>query len=95
MKCLMEFSHRYAIGGFDGGTMVASVEVFDPRRGTWISEAPMNESRGYFAAAGLNGSIYAIGGIGEEGNTLEKVHFLRPLILVFNYLLLLLSVYHS
>uniref|UniRef100_A0A803N6Z8 Uncharacterized protein n=1 Tax=Chenopodium quinoa TaxID=63459 RepID=A0A803N6Z8_CHEQI len=53
--------------------MVASVKVFDPRRGTWMSEASMNHSRGYSAAVVLNDRIYAIGGMGGNENVLDKV----------------------
>ncbi|PKI34133.1 hypothetical protein CRG98_045488 [Punica granatum] len=54
---------KYALGGFDGTAMVPSVEIFDPRLGSWIVGEPMNCSRGYSAAADLDGSIYVIGGV--------------------------------
>ena len=54
--------------------MVATVEVYDPRYGTWMDEAPMNYSRGYSATVALGDSIYAIGGMGENGEIVEKVH---------------------
>ncbi|KAL2901111.1 B2 protein [Bienertia sinuspersici] len=62
----------YAIGGFDGSAMVPSVEVYDPRHGTWMSEAPMNHSRGYSLAVVLSDCIYAIGGMGKDANLLDK-----------------------
>ncbi|PNX89014.1 kelch-like protein, partial [Trifolium pratense] len=55
---------RYTLGGFDGETMVSSVEVFDPRLEKWmVEEATMNHARGYFAAATVKDSIYVIGGV--------------------------------
>ncbi|XLU44743.1 hypothetical protein S245_039557, partial [Arachis hypogaea] len=33
---------RHALGGFDGSTMVSTIEVFDPRRKAWITREPMN-----------------------------------------------------
>jgi len=65
--------HRYAIGGFDGGSLVASVEVFDPRRGTWMTDTPMNHARGYSAAAVLGNAVYVIGGWEGNGNIADKV----------------------
>lgn len=54
------------LGGFDGKTMVPSVEVFDPRLGTWMmEETTMNHSRGYFAAAVVKDSIYVVGGVND------------------------------
>ncbi|XP_021744386.1 kelch-like protein 12 [Chenopodium quinoa] len=66
-------SRNKALSFFDGRNMVASVEVFDPRRGTWMSEAPMNHSRGYSTAVVLNDRIYAIRGMRGNENVLDKV----------------------
>lgn len=43
--------------------MVPSVEIYDPRRGSWVMVEPMNQSRGHFAAGVLNESIYVMGGV--------------------------------
>ncbi|GAU17154.1 hypothetical protein TSUD_177840 [Trifolium subterraneum] len=62
---------KYALGGFDGDTMVSSVEVFDPRLGKWMTEeTSMNHCRGYFAAAVVKESIYVIGGANNDCETM-------------------------
>jgi len=60
--------YRYALGGFDGDKMVQSIEVFDPRLGTWTMGEPMSHPRGYCAAVVVKESIYMIGGVkvGED-----------------------------
>lgn len=65
---IFTFTCRYALGGFDGNTMIPSVEIFDPRLETWMVGEPMNHPRGYSAASVVNDSIYMIGGVkfGEE-----------------------------
>ena len=57
------FFCRYAVGGYDGSEMVPSMEVYDPRLGSWIIGEPMNQSRGYSAAAVFKEAIYVIGGV--------------------------------
>jgi len=65
---------RYAIGGFDGETMVSSVEIYEPRTGTWMTGEPMKDLRGYSAVAVVKDSIYVIGGYkGEEDDILDTV----------------------
>lgn len=66
--------HRYALGGYDGTTMVPSVEIYDPRLGTWMPGEPMNYGRGHSAAAVLNESIYVIGGVETDEEIVEKVY---------------------
>ncbi|KAK4342679.1 hypothetical protein RND71_038495 [Anisodus tanguticus] len=39
----------YAFGGYDGSTMVPSIEIYGPRIGTWMIGEPMNHSRGIFS----------------------------------------------
>lgn len=43
--------------------MVPSVEIFDPRLGSWMSGDPLEQSRGYSCAAVLKDSVYVIGGV--------------------------------
>lgn len=43
--------------------MVPSVEIFDPRLGSWIIGEPMDQSRGYSCATVLKDSLYVIGGV--------------------------------
>lgn len=65
---------RYAIGGFDGERMVSSVEIYDPRRGTWMEGEGMRDLRGYSAVAVVKDTIYVIGGYkGEEEDILDTV----------------------
>jgi len=61
----------YAIGGYINAAtfeVTTSVEKFDPPpsggpTGTWTTVAILNVRRGEFAAAVVNGKIYAVGGI--------------------------------
>ncbi|XP_025888590.1 uncharacterized protein [Solanum lycopersicum] len=64
---------EYALGGYNGSTMVPSVEIYDPRVGTWIVGEPMNQSRGYSAAAVLKESIYVIGGVQSNEEIVDVV----------------------
>ena len=52
----------YAIGGYDGKTNPAVVEVFDPQRNSWTSGAPLPTPRDHLAVATVGSKIYAIGG---------------------------------
>lgn len=49
--------------------MVSSVEIFDPRKGSWMTGEAMNIRRGYSAAAVLKESLHVIGGI-IDGDTI-------------------------
>ena len=66
----------YVVGGcsvscyYDGTGALATVERYDPATDTWLTSAPMPTARWALAAATLNGRIYAIGGLGNQG-----VHF--------------------
>lgn len=53
--------------------MVPTVEIYDPRRGTWMMVEPMNQSRGYFAAGVLNESIYVMGGVKTNDESVGMV----------------------
>ena len=64
---------RYALGGFDGNAMVPTVEIFDPRFGSWTPVESMNYPRGYSAAAVLNESIYVIGGVKDGYSIVDAV----------------------
>lgn len=71
---------RYVIGGYDGDAMVSTVEVYDPRAGSWMTGEPMNHPRGFSAAAVAGDSIYVFGGLksGKEINdTVSGFHRLR------------------
>lgn len=69
---------RYAIGGYNGDDFIRTVEVFDPRRGVWTITEPMNETRGYSAAAVIGGdTIYVFGGMKNKKMELSETvcHF--------------------
>lgn len=69
---------RYAIGGFNGITMTPSVEIYDPRLGTWMTGEPMNQGRGYLCAAVIKDSIYVIGGTKTNEDIVEEVYNRYP-----------------
>ena len=43
--------------------MVPSVEIYDPRNGSWMTGPAMNIPRGFSAAAVVKESMYVIGGV--------------------------------
>src|SRR5262249_43376576 len=82
----------YAMGGTIGPTLyLNTVEVYDPANNSWCTStsttptalcptppAPMPTARGYFAAATVNGKIYAIGGFNLNGGSLNSVEVYDP-----------------
>ena len=42
-------------------------ERFDPRQGHWEALAPLRTARHALATASVDGAVYALGGVGEEG----------------------------
>lgn len=67
---------RYVLGGFDGDSLVQSVESFDPRLGSWMPAEPMYFPRGYPAAAIVEDTMYVIGGMKDDENIAETVSFI-------------------
>lgn len=67
---------RYALGGFDGDSIIQSVESFDPRLGSWMPAEPMYNSRGYSTAAVVKDTIYVIGGMKADECIAETVSFI-------------------
>ncbi|BAT01960.1 Os07g0540366, partial [Oryza sativa Japonica Group] len=63
------------IGGYDAEakTMVATVELYEPRMPSWVMAEPMNYNRGYHSSAVLGGSIFAFGGVKGEGDAILDV----------------------
>ena len=53
--------------------MVSTVEVFDPRAGSWMMEESMNNSRGYFGTVVIRDEIHVIGGLPGDAEVLDKV----------------------
>lgn len=72
-RLALQLPCRYAVGGYDGSTMVPSIEIYDPRLETWMIGEPMNHSRGYSAAAVLKESIYVIGGVQSNEEIVDTV----------------------
>lgn len=70
VQVVNKWFYRYVLGGFDGNMMIPSVEIYDPRRGSWVMGEPMDNPRGFSAAAVVKESIYIFGGLksGEEIN---------------------------
>lgn len=73
--------------------MVPSIEIFDPRLGSWMTGEPMNQPRGYSAAAVLKESIYVIGGVISGDNIIDTVSCMLS-DLHISWFPLYLSTYH-
>lgn len=61
------------MGGYDGQHMVSTVEVFDPRAGSWMMGESMKTARGNFGAAVNGEKIFVIGGMKDNEQTLDSV----------------------
>ncbi|MDQ4054430.1 MAG: PQQ-dependent sugar dehydrogenase [Actinomycetota bacterium] len=70
----------YAFGGstapFSGA--VPNAAVFDPATGTWTALPAMPTARGGAAAQVLDGKIYVLGGMGEDGASVASVEIFDP-----------------
>ncbi|KAL0299340.1 UNVERIFIED_CONTAM: B2 protein [Sesamum radiatum] len=64
---------RYALGGYDGDKMVSSIEVLDPRVGSWMMEEPMQAAKGYFGSFVLGEKLYVVGGCMQEMEVLDVI----------------------
>ncbi|KAG9139173.1 hypothetical protein Leryth_024668 [Lithospermum erythrorhizon] len=64
---------RYVFGGYDGTTMASNMEIYDPRLCKWMPGDPMNQPRGFSAAAVLKDSIYVIGGVESLSEMVDSV----------------------
>ena len=72
----------YVIGGFTRSflaywTPVATAYRYDPETDSWAELAAMPTPRGALAVAQVAGQVYAVGGIGEDGNS-EAVEMYDP-----------------
>jgi hypothetical protein len=68
-----------AIGGTNGTSALGTCEMYSFVTGSWTEMAPMPTPRAYLAVvAGLDGKIYAIGGIDSSGEVLGTVEAFDP-----------------
>ena len=72
----------YAIGGsnsiLNNNSVLNTVEVYDPSSDSWGAAANMSTTRSYFAAAALQGKIYAIGGFDSNSSVKNTVEVHDP-----------------
>uniref|UniRef100_A0A0G4GLE7 Potassium channel tetramerisation-type BTB domain-containing protein n=1 Tax=Chromera velia CCMP2878 TaxID=1169474 RepID=A0A0G4GLE7_9ALVE len=66
----------FAIGGFDGGSILTSVEIFDPRTKGWSLGTPLTTPRSSAMAAVFDEKIYVCGG--TRGERLRSVEIFDP-----------------
>jgi len=68
----------YAIGGYDDGAVLESVEAYDPQLGSWALVASMSGKRKNHASVVLDGKIYTMGGLGGDDGALDTVEVYDP-----------------
>ena len=69
----------YAGGGqASSGSVLSSVEVYDPKTNVWQEVAPMKNRRQVMAAAVVEGRVYVGGGTDTSGTTLSSVEVYDP-----------------
>jgi N-acetylneuraminic acid mutarotase len=61
-----DLKNHYAIGGFNGSSIIPSLEAFDSSTGTWSTRSSMSVARALLGSASLGGKIYAIGGFSGD-----------------------------
>jgi N-acetylneuraminic acid mutarotase len=52
----------YVFGGYSGGNVLSTVEVYDPATDKWEKKADMKVGRTLYSAEVVNGKVYFIGG---------------------------------
>jgi len=52
----------YAVGGYDNGGALATVEAYDPATNMWTTKAPIPTPRAALGVGVINGILYAVGG---------------------------------
>lgn len=66
-------------GGWNGGSALASAEVFDPATGSWLGIGSMTTNRYYHTATMLpNGKVLVAGGKDSRGDTLATTELFDP-----------------
>jgi hypothetical protein len=58
-----------------GGTVLSTVEEYDPKTNTWTKKANMPTPRVALSTSAVNGKIYAIGGYDKFARALSIVVF--------------------
>ena len=62
----------FALGGFDGSSILSAVEAYDPRMKNWMELPPMNAARSSASACEVDGRLFVVGGSsGQRLNTVE------------------------
>ena len=64
---LPEENKIMVLGGYNGTSRVATVEIFDPSTNRWTMGQPMSQERSNFATCVIENKLYVIGGY--TGNT--------------------------
>ncbi|MCG1025143.1 kelch repeat-containing protein [Dehalobacter sp.] len=64
----------YAIGGYNGSSVLNTVEEYDPVTDTWSTKANMPTARFALGVVALEGKIYAIGGAGNSIYRIVEVY---------------------
>ncbi|KAK3730055.1 hypothetical protein QZH41_009557, partial [Actinostola sp. cb2023] len=67
----------YAVGGYDRGACLDTVEVYNPLTNHWMPAARLNSHRGRFELGVVDNKIYAIGG-SDGNNDLNSVECYNP-----------------
>ncbi|MEM7309023.1 MAG: kelch repeat-containing protein [Planctomycetota bacterium] len=68
----------YMVGGNSNGSVVASLDRYDPATDTWTSLSPMPTAREFVGVAALDGLLYAIGGRNAAGTVIGTVERYDP-----------------
>ncbi|XP_067582071.1 actin-binding protein IPP isoform X4 [Pseudorca crassidens] len=71
--------YLYAVGGWVGAEIGNTIERFDPDENKWEVVGNMAMSRYYFGCCEMQGLIYVIGGISNEGIELRSFEVYDPL----------------
>jgi energy-converting hydrogenase Eha subunit A len=67
----------YAVGGYNGGNYLGTVEAYDTATDTWTTKASMPTGRVWLSTSVVNGILYAVGGADPSGS-LGTVEALDP-----------------
>ncbi|PFH37847.1 kelch repeat and K+ channel tetramerization domain containing protein [Besnoitia besnoiti] len=67
---------HFAVGGFDGSDILASVECYDPRMRNWMEVAPLHTPRSSAMCCVQDDRLYVLGG--TKGERLRSVEVYEP-----------------